>query len=163
MLHVSPCALTRKKHCGTQGCARLMSRESNLTRLWLKWVESKSSRPWKWRIWVESESNHADRHLSQSWVNWILEVFTGPIFSPNSSPPHEPGSKSIPPQIQNLMGQLPQSYQSKNCFYPYRVKILIVFVSNSSTLAHICQSIRYNLVSVLLFTFCEGSMSVTWC
>ena len=41
-----------------QGCARLMSRESNLTRLWLKWVES--------------ESNHADRHLSQSWVNWIL-------------------------------------------------------------------------------------------
>ena len=38
-----------------------------------------------------------------------LEVFTGPIFSPNSSPPHEPGSKSIPPQIQNLMGQPPQS------------------------------------------------------
>ena len=34
-----------------------------------------------------------------------VEVFTGPIFSPNSSPPHEPGSKSIPPQIQNLMGQ----------------------------------------------------------
>ena len=30
------------------------------------------SRPWKSRIWVESESNHADRHLSQSWVNWIL-------------------------------------------------------------------------------------------
>ena len=43
-----------------------------------------------------------------------------PIFSPNSSPPHEAGSKSIPPQIQNLMGQPPQS---KNCFYGYRVKI----------------------------------------
>ena len=53
-----------------QGCARLMSRESNLTRLWLKWVESESSRLWKSRIWVESESNHADHHLSQSWVNW---------------------------------------------------------------------------------------------
>ena len=59
-------------HCWMQGCARLMSRESNLTRLWLKWVESESSRPWKSRIWVESESNHADCHLSQSWVNWIL-------------------------------------------------------------------------------------------
>ena len=34
-----------------------------------------------------------------------VEVFTGPIFSPNSSPPHESGSKSIPPQIQNLMGK----------------------------------------------------------
>ena len=56
-----------------QGCARgLMSRESNLTRLWLRWVESESSRLWKSRIWVESDSNHADRHLSQSWVNWIL-------------------------------------------------------------------------------------------
>ena len=81
-----------------------------------------------------------------------VEVFTGPIFSTNSSPPHEPGSKSIPPQIQNLMGQPPNPYQSKNCFYPYRVKILIVFVSNPSTLAHICQSIRYNLVSVLLLS-----------
>ena len=49
-----------------------MSRESNLTRLWLKWVESESSRPWKSRIWVESESNHADCHLCQSWVNWTL-------------------------------------------------------------------------------------------
>ena len=55
-----------------QGCVRLMSGESNLTRLWLKWVESKSSRLWKSRIWVESESNHADRHFSQSWVNWML-------------------------------------------------------------------------------------------
>ena len=57
---------------GNQGCARLMSRESNLTRLWLKWVESELSRPWKSGIWVESESNHADRHLSQSWINWTL-------------------------------------------------------------------------------------------
>ena len=55
-----------------QGCAWLMSRESNLTRIWLKWVESELSRPWKSGIWVESESNHADRHLSQSWINWIL-------------------------------------------------------------------------------------------
>ena len=39
----------------------------------------------------------------------VVEVFTGPIFSPNSSPPHEPGSKSIPPQMQNWMGQPPQS------------------------------------------------------
>ena len=31
-------------------------------------------------------------------------------------------------------------------------KVLIVFVSNPSTLAHICQSIRYNLVSVLLLS-----------
>ena len=38
-----------------------------------------------------------------------LEVFTGQIFCPNSSPPHEAGSKSIPPQFQNLMGQPPQS------------------------------------------------------
>ena len=40
----------------------------------------------------------------------------------------------------------------KNCFYPYRVKILIVFVSNPSTLSHICQSIKYNPVSVLLLS-----------
>ena len=58
-----------------------MSRESELTQLWLKWVESELwlkwvepelSRPWKSTIWVESESTHTDRHLSQSWVNWIL-------------------------------------------------------------------------------------------
>ena len=55
-----------------QGCARLMSRGSNLTRLWLKWVESELSRTWKSRIWVVSESNYADRRLSQSWVTWIL-------------------------------------------------------------------------------------------
>ena len=54
------------------GGTRVVLVESNLTRLWLKWVESESSRPWKWRIWVKSKSNHADRHLSQSWVNWIL-------------------------------------------------------------------------------------------
>ena len=49
-----------------------MSRESNLTRLWLKWVESESSRPWKSTIWVESEWSHADRHLSQSWAGYCL-------------------------------------------------------------------------------------------
>ena len=32
-------------------------------------------------------------------VKSSVEVFTGPIFNPNSSPPHETGSKSIPPQI----------------------------------------------------------------
>ena len=35
-----------KSFSAWQGCARLMSRESNLTRLWLKWVESELSRPW---------------------------------------------------------------------------------------------------------------------
>ena len=38
-----------------------------------------------------------------------LEVFTDQIVSPNSSPPHEAGYKSIPLQIQNLMEQPPQS------------------------------------------------------
>ena len=61
-----------KKDTNNQRCARLMSRESNLTRLWLKWVESELSRPWKSWMWVESESNHVDRHLSQNWVNCIL-------------------------------------------------------------------------------------------
>ena len=55
-----------------QGCARLMSREKNSIRLWIKWVESESSRPWKSGIWVESEMNHADFHLGLSWVKWIL-------------------------------------------------------------------------------------------
>ena len=68
-----------------------MSRESNLTRLWLKWVESESSRPWKSRIWVESESNHADCHLSQSWVNWTVAQpgfhFGGGGQSSGSGPP----------------------------------------------------------------------------
>ena len=68
--HLSCCVPGRA--CANQSCARLMSRESNLTRLWLKWVESELSRPWKSGIWVESELNHADRHLSQSWINWIL-------------------------------------------------------------------------------------------
>ena len=48
-------------------------------------------------------------HVVPLLVTLGLEFFTGPIFSPNSSPPHEPGSKSIPPQIQNLTGQPPQS------------------------------------------------------
>ena len=52
--------------------SRNPGRESNLTRLWLKWVESELSRLWKSGIWVESESNHADRHLSQRWINSIL-------------------------------------------------------------------------------------------
>ena len=46
----------------------------------------------------------------------------------------------------------PNPYQSKHCFNPYRVKILIVFVSNPSSLSHICQSIKYNPVSVLLLS-----------
>ena len=70
--HIGLIRLRIFKMCWDQGCARLMSRESNLTRLWLKWVESELSRPWKSGIWVESESNHADRHLSQRWINWIL-------------------------------------------------------------------------------------------
>ena len=56
----------------SQGCARLMSHESYLTRLWLKWVESELNRSWKSRVLVESESNHTARHLSQSCVNWIM-------------------------------------------------------------------------------------------
>ena len=52
-----------------------------------------------------------------------LEVFTGQIFGPNSNPPHLVGSKSIPPQIQKLMGHPYQSMLSKICLYLYRVKI----------------------------------------
>ena len=60
-----PTAATRRDGSGSgtgrdgagHGCARLMSHESNLTRLWLKWVES--------------GSNHADRHL-RSTGYWIL-------------------------------------------------------------------------------------------
>ena len=53
-----------------QGCARLMSRESNLTRLWLKWVESESSRPWKSRIWV-------DQSRVTLMVIWVRVESTG--------------------------------------------------------------------------------------
>ena len=56
------------------------------------------------------------------------------------------------PKFKTEWDSRPNPYQSKDCFYPYRVKILIVFVSNPSTLAHICQSIRYNLVYVLLLS-----------
>ena len=66
-----------------QGCAWLMSREWNLTRLWIKWVESELSRPRKSTIWVETESNHADRTLSHSWVNCIPTAWVkveSPIF-----------------------------------------------------------------------------------
>ena len=41
--------------------------------------------------------------------NSRVEVFTGQIFGPNSNPPHLVGSKSIPPQIQKLMGHPYQS------------------------------------------------------
>ena len=36
-----------------------MSRESDLTRLWLKWVESELSQVGKFGIWAESELNHS--------------------------------------------------------------------------------------------------------
>ena len=63
-----------------QGCARLMSHESNLTRLWLKWVESSWVSRKKSKSWVESESSHADGHLSQSWLHWILFKFESLIL-----------------------------------------------------------------------------------
>ena len=57
-----------------------MSRESNLTQLWLKWVESELSQvnkfgiwfEWelsqsiKFKCWVESEFNYLDCHMSQT-------------------------------------------------------------------------------------------------
>ena len=60
-----------------------MSRESDLTQLWLKWVESELSQVskfgfWveselsqvsKFGIWVESELSHLDYHMSQSRVS----------------------------------------------------------------------------------------------
>ena len=60
-----------------------MSRESDLTQLWLKWVESELSQVskfgfWveselsqvsKFGIWVESELSHLDCHMSQSRVS----------------------------------------------------------------------------------------------
>ena len=65
-----------------------MSRESELTQLWLKWVESELSQVGKFGfwveselsqvsnfgIWVESELSHLDCHMSQSRVNpkkWV--------------------------------------------------------------------------------------------
>ena len=65
-----------------------MSRESDLTQLWLKWVESELSQVskigfWveselsqvnKFGIWVESELSHLDCHISQSRVipkKWV--------------------------------------------------------------------------------------------
>ena len=41
--------------------------------------------------------------------HWTVEVFMGQIFSPKSNPPHLVESKSIPPQIQKLMGHPSQS------------------------------------------------------
>ena len=60
-----------------------MSRESDLTQLWLKWVESELSQVskfgfWveselsqvsKFGIWVESELSHLDCHMSQNRVS----------------------------------------------------------------------------------------------
>ena len=65
-----------------------MSRESDLTQLWLKWAESELSKVskfgfWveselsqvsKFEIWVESELSHLDCHMSQSRVSpkkWV--------------------------------------------------------------------------------------------
>ena len=73
-----------------------MSRESDLTQLWLKWVESELSRVskfgfWveselsqvsKFGIWVESELSHLDCHMSQSRV------------SPKKWVEHNPGSET---------------------------------------------------------------------
>jgi len=47
-----------------QGCARLVSLESNLTRLCFKWVESELSRLGKNKCWVESELSRG----RQKWV-----------------------------------------------------------------------------------------------
>ena len=57
--------LPGQKSSHQQGCARLMSRESNLTRLWLEWVKSELSQVIIFGSWVESE-------LSQSWITWII-------------------------------------------------------------------------------------------
>ena len=65
-----------------------MSRESDLTQLWLKWVESELSQVSKFGLWVESELSqvskfgswveselsHMDCHMSQSRVSpkkWV--------------------------------------------------------------------------------------------
>ena len=63
-----------------QGCARLMNRESNLTRL--KWVESELSRQWKSRIWVSLSritlivilviAKSTWCRLSQNWVHVLF-------------------------------------------------------------------------------------------
>ena len=73
-------------HGSKQGCARLMSHESNLTRLWLKWVESSwvsrknqgfessQSRVTLMVIWVRVEST--GYCLSQIWVTDSAEEKT---------------------------------------------------------------------------------------
>ena len=46
-----------------------------VNQIWLDSDSNESSQSWVdrgKRRWVESESNHADRHLSQSWLNWTL-------------------------------------------------------------------------------------------
>ena len=65
-----------------QGCARLMSRESNLTRLWLKWVRVESAVKIKdmSRVRVESRWSSFESELSQldtAWVKVELMIFRG--------------------------------------------------------------------------------------
>ena len=102
--------------------------------LWRHWYWESSPCPWSGSgcsvraghrsRWVQPLTSLVRREQPVSVVRFrvfcqsrTLEVFTGPIFSPNSSPPHEPGSKSIPAQIQNLMGQPP----------PIHIKVRTVF------------------------------------
>ena len=51
-----------------------MSRKSDLTQLWLEWVESELSKPRKEQCWIESELSRLDFHISQSRVSpkiWV--------------------------------------------------------------------------------------------
>ena len=82
----SPCNSALDEVSPKQGCARLMSHESNLTRLWLKWVESSwvsrknqgfessQSRVTLMVIWVRVEST--GYCLSQIWVTDSAEEKT---------------------------------------------------------------------------------------
>ena len=49
-------------------------------------------------------------------ASFRLEVFMGQTFSPYSNPPQKVESKSIPPQIQNLMGHPSQSISKLELF-----------------------------------------------
>ena len=84
----------------------------------------------------------------------FIKVFTGQIFSPYSNPPRKVESKSIPPQIQKLVGHPSHCIpKKKNCFLLYRVKISAVLVCDASNLAHFsitAEFLGYNLASVLL-------------
>ena len=77
-----------------------MSRESDLTQLWLKrveselsqvskfgnWIESVLSQSRKVKCWVESELSHLDCHMSQSRVESARKIWVE----------HNPGRDSIP-------------------------------------------------------------------